>query len=191
MMKHDETHRVCPLAKAGLLDFALRRLLQNPGMVLRPYVREGMTALDLGCGPGFFTLEMARLVGSSGKVIAADLQAGMLEIVRAKIGNSDLAPRVNYHLCPTDRIGLAEKCDFVLVFYMLHEVPAPGAFLREIRALLAANGKVLLVEPKWHVTPKAFLYAVAVMEQAGFTVLERPRIRFSRAVVLQATGAEA
>jgi ubiquinone/menaquinone biosynthesis C-methylase UbiE len=190
-MKHDEAQRVCPLEKAGLLDFALRRLLQNPKKILQPYVSEGMTALDLGCGPGFFTLEMARLVGGSGKVIAADLQAGMLEIVRAKIRNSDLAPRVKFHLCPANRIGVAEKCDFVLVFYMLHEVPDPGAFLREIRALLAANGRVLLVEPKWHVTPKAFLYAVAVMEQAGFTILERPAIRFSRAVVLQAPAAQA
>lgn len=189
-MKHDETHRICPLEKAGLLDFGLRQLLQNPKKILGPYVREGMTALDLGCGPGFFTMEMARLAGSSGNVIAADLQAGMLEIVRSKIGNSDLAPRVKFHLCPANRIGLAQKCDFVLVFYMLHEVPDPGAFLREIRALLAENGKVLLVEPKWHVTPKAFLYAVAVMEQAGFTVLERPDIRFSRAVVLQATAAK-
>ena len=44
-----------------------------------------MTALDVGCGPGFFTLDMARLVGESGQVIAADLQEGMLQIVRDKI----------------------------------------------------------------------------------------------------------
>ena len=44
-----------------------------------------MTVLDVGCGPGFFTLDMARLVGPSGRVIAADLQEGMLEKLGQKI----------------------------------------------------------------------------------------------------------
>ncbi|HEX7503449.1 MAG TPA: class I SAM-dependent methyltransferase [Acidobacteriota bacterium] len=188
-MNEEKKHRVCPVAKAGMLDFALRRLVQNPGRILRPYIKEGMTALDLGCGPGFFTLEMARLVGISGRVLAADLQEGMLEKLRAKIRNTPLAGRVRFHQCLPDRIGLAEKFDFILVFYMLHEVPDQGSFLREIQALLNPAGKVLLVEPKWHVTQGEFLAAITVMEQAGFTVLEHPKILFSRAVVIGHAGA--
>lgn len=189
MMKHDKIHRVCPLEKAGLLDAALRRLLQNPQKILQPHVREGMTALDLGCGPGFFTLELARLAGSTGKVIAADLQQGMLDKLRAKIQNTALASRIQFHRCLPDRIGLAETCDFILVFYMLHEVPDQGSFLREIRSLLKAGGKVLLAEPAWHVSRGEFRDALVRMEQAGFAVLERPDIRFSRAVVLTAAKA--
>lgn len=190
-MEADKKHSVCPVERAAALDFAFRKLLQNPARILRPYIKEGMTVLDLGCGPGFFTLEMARLVGSSGNVIAADLQAGMLGIVREKMRNSDLAARVKYHHCPANRIGLPGKCDFVLVFYMLHEVPDQARFLAEIRSMLKLDGRVLLAEPRWHVTPKEFLIAVAVMEQAGFTVLERPKIRFSRAVVLGPAAAGA
>jgi len=183
-MNEEKKHRVCPVEKAGILDFGLRRLLQNPEKILRPFVREGMKALDLGCGPGFFTLEMARRVGSSGKVTAADLQEGMLEKIRAKIRGSELANRIGFHLCPPDRIGLSEKFDFILVFYMLHEVPDQGAFLREVGALLHPTGKVLLAEPAWHVGRGEFRNAMALMEQAGFVVLEQPKIRFSRAVVI-------
>jgi ubiquinone/menaquinone biosynthesis C-methylase UbiE len=184
IMDTENKHRICPVEKAGLLDFALRKLVHNPRKILGPYIKEGMKVLDLGCGPGFFTLEMARLVGSSGKVLAADLQDGMLEKLKVKIQNTGLANRVEFHQCPADRIGLSEKCDFILVFYMLHEVPDPGAFLREIKALLKPDGKVLIAEPKWHVTHDEFLATIAVMEQAGFAVLEKPKICFSRAVVI-------
>lgn len=187
-MEADKKHRVCPVEKAGVLDFAFRKLLQNPGRILRPHIKEGMTVLDLGCGPGFFTLEMARLVGSSGKVIAADLQQGMLGKLKAKIQNTHLAERIEFHQCLADRIGLAEKIDFILVFYMLHEVPDPGSFLREVRALLNPAGRVLLAEPKWHVSREEFLKAIIVMEQAGFTVLEQPKIRFSRTVLIGNAG---
>lgn len=183
-MSQDRKNRICPVEKAGILDFGLRKLLQDPGKMLRPYIEQGMTALDLGCGPGFFTLEMARLVGGSGKVIAADLQEGMLEKVKAKVQNGVLAGRVMFHQCLPDRIGLAEKCDFILVFYMLHEVPDRVSFLREIKALLKPDGRVLLAEPKWHVTGDEFLDAIVVMEQAGYAVLDRPKIRFSRAIVI-------
>nr|CBH38630.1 hypothetical protein BSM_21070 [uncultured archaeon] len=44
-----------------------------------------MTALDLGCGPGFFSVEMAIMVGEYGLVIATDLQEGLLQKLKNKI----------------------------------------------------------------------------------------------------------
>ena len=189
-MNEEKKHRVCPVEKAGMLDFTLRKWFQNPEKILRPYVQEGMTALDLGCGPGFFTLPMARLVGKTGKVIAADLQEGMLAIVRKKIQKSDLTDIVKLHLSRPEGIGLAEKCDFILIFYMLHEVPDPVKFLREIRSLLKPEGRVLIVEPKWHVTQNDFQESIGLMKQAGLDILAEPRIRFSRAVVAGLAGAQ-
>lgn len=78
-MKHYE--RVMPVENASSLDNLFRRWIQNPSRILDNRVREGMAVLELGCGSGFFTLEIARLVGRSGKVIAADLQDGMLELL--------------------------------------------------------------------------------------------------------------
>jgi len=188
-MSDDRKHRVCPVERAGVLDLNFRKLLQNPRKILEPYVKEGMQALDLGCGPGFFTLEMARLVGRSGRVTAVDLQQGMLDILRKKLAGSELAGRVKFNLSRSEGTGLAERFDFILVFYMLHEVPDQARFLAEVRSLLKPGGKVLLAEPKWHVSHEEFLAAIAVMERAGFAVLERPKIHFSRVVLIGPAGA--
>jgi len=187
-MNEEKKHRVCPVERAGVLDFNFRKLLQNPRTILPPYMQEGMTALDVGCGPGFFTVAMARLVGKTGRVVAADLQQGMLDKARKKIADAGLADVVTFHLCRPDAIGLRETYDFILVFYMLHEVPDQARFLHEVRSLLKPGGKVLIVEPKFHVTQDDFLEAIGLMKQAGLTVLAEPRIRFSRTVVAGSLG---
>lgn len=184
-METGKKHGVCPVEHAGVLDFLFRRLLQNPRRILRPYVTEGMTALDLGCGPGFFTVEIARLAGKTGKVVAADLQPGMLEKAGKKINGAGQAGTVTFHLSRADAIGLAEPFDFILVFYMLHEVPDPTKFLAEIRTLLKPGGRALLAEPNFHVSREEFATSILAMKQAGLTVESGPNILFSRTVVLR------
>jgi len=175
---------VCPVALAGALDSRIRRWLQSPRLLLGPYVREGMTALDFGCGPGFFTLELARLVGSSGRVIAVDLQPGMLERVRVRTQGTALEPRITLHQCQPNRIGLSTPVDFALAFYVLHELPDPAAFLTELRQLLTTRGQLFIVEPPFHVSKAAFEATLQVAQHAGFSLIARPRIRFNKAALL-------
>ena len=92
-MKTEKKHRVCPVEEAGMLEHPLRRLYESPKRILRPFVGEGMDVLDYGCGPGFFTLEMARRVGPAGRVTAVDLQQGMLDKAREKLERAGLAER--------------------------------------------------------------------------------------------------
>ncbi|MBW2739492.1 MAG: class I SAM-dependent methyltransferase, partial [Deltaproteobacteria bacterium] len=113
---------VCPVEIAGHLDSGIRRWLQNPEKILRPYIEEGMTVLDMGCGPGFFSIDMAQMVGKSGRVIAADLQEGMLQKVRDKIKGTEFEKRITLHQCEKNKIGVSEYVDFVLLFYMVHEI---------------------------------------------------------------------
>ena len=174
---------VCPVSFAGALDGRIRRWLQSPHRLLEPYVREGMTALDFGCGPGFFTLELARLVGSSGRVIAGDLQPGMLERTRAKAQGTALEPRITLHQCQANAIGLSTPVDFALAFYVLHELPEPAVFLTEMRGLLAARGRLFIVEPPFHVSRAAFEATLRVAHQAGLRLVARPRIRFNKAAL--------
>ncbi len=68
-------HGVCPWYLGYLLASPLRRLLENPERMLRPYVRPGMTVLEPGSGMGFFSLPLARLVGAEGRVVCVDLAA--------------------------------------------------------------------------------------------------------------------
>ena len=115
-------NRVCPAELAGTLDNRFRRWFQDPEKILKPFVNEGMVALDLGCGPGFFSVVMAQMVGIKGKVIASDLQKGMLEKLREKIHGRELEQRITLHKCEEEKIGLKEQVNFILAFYMVHEV---------------------------------------------------------------------
>lgn len=182
-MQAPETIRVCPVENAGALDHNFRRTLQNPEKILTPYIKAGMTTLDIGCGPGYFTLPLSRLVGNEGKVIAADLQQGMLDIIKQKITTGNGYENIQLQLCQKDSIAVNQKVDFALCFYMVHEVPNRMNLLKEIAAILNHGGKLLIVEPKFHVNKKAFRELLTEIEEAGFTTSEQPRVFFSRAVV--------
>ena len=148
-------NRVCPVGLTWVLDNFFRRWIHNPRKIFNGLVKEGMTVLDVGCGPGLFSVAMAEMVGKSGKVIAADLQDGMLEKVKSKLNESNKSI-IKLHKCGEDKIGVTEKVDFVLVFYVLHEVPSQEGFLREIKTILKPGGRVLIIEPNFHVGKKAF-----------------------------------
>jgi ubiquinone/menaquinone biosynthesis C-methylase UbiE len=180
--------RPCPVEKAGKLDSRWRRWLQHPRKMLRPHVSEGMTVLDLGCGPGFFTIDLARLVGPGGRVIAADVQQGMLAKLATKIEGSPLAQRIALHRCEKNRIGVDEALDFVLTFYVVHEVPDQTAFFSELASLIKPDGRILVVEPPIHVSKEAFAKTIAVAQTAGLAVTQRPKIFLSKAVILSKTA---
>jgi SAM-dependent methyltransferase len=84
-------------------------------------------------------------------------------------------------------LGLEEKFDFVLAFYMVHEIPDKKLFFQEIRTLLKPGGKILIVEPKFHVNKKAFNRMVEIIEESGLkTDQNTPRIIFSRSLLAEA-----
>jgi len=180
-----ESGRVCPVEGACALDNRFRAFFQNPRRILLPYVSEGMSVLDAGCGPGFFSVEMARLVGPSGRVYACDLQEGMLARVRGKVEGTALASRIVLHKCSPSRIGLSEPVDFALAFYMLHELPDQRAFFLEVFSLLRPDGRLLVVEPPFHVSKASFSASIGLALDAGFVSLECPGVAFSRTALFR------
>ena len=178
-MKH-----ICPVGLAGGLDNSLRKLVQNPQKILKPYIKEGMTILDVGCGPGFFSMEMAKMLNGSGKVIAADVQEGMLNKVKKKIKGTALEQIIELHKSDFESIGIAEKVDFVLAFWMAHEVRNQKAFFEELTSILKPNGLIFIAEPKLHVSKKSFRTMVEMLKEIGFTIVENPKVFFSRAITL-------
>ena len=181
----DRSNRICPVEAAGSLDNRFRKWIQPPQKILKPYVREGMTVLDIGCGPGFFTIELARMVGNSGRVIACDVQEGMLEKVRKKIRGTELEKRITLVLSSQNKIGTTELADLILTFWVVHEAPDQRSFLKEIFTLIKPNGRFLLVEPTFHVTKRAFSKTIDIAQEIGFRQTETPKIIFSRAAVLE------
>lgn len=181
----ERKNRVCPVEIADSLDNKFRRLIQNPRKMLKPYIEAGMTILDLGCGPGFFSIDMAKMTGSSGHVIAADLQDGMLRKVEAKIKGTQLEERITLHKCEADKIGVTEEVDFVLLIYMVHEVPDIDELFSEIAAILKPQGQVLLVEPPFHVSKTEFEDTLNKARDAGLKAVKRPKMFLNKAAVLK------
>ena len=181
----ERNHRVCPVERAGSLDNRFRKWLQNPQKILSPYIKKGMTVLDIGFGPGFFSIDMAHLVGESGRVIALDLQEGMLQKLQEKIQGTELEKRFTLQKCEKDRIGISEDVDFILVFYMFHEVTNQDDFLKEIGSILKPNGQVLIVEPPFHVSKSAFKEMIRKAQKTGLVLIENPKVFLSKAVVLK------
>lgn len=175
---------VCPWWLAYTFDNPLRRLLHPPEEVLGAWVRPGMTALDVGCGIGHFSLGLARLVGPTGRVIAADLQERVLAAVRRRARRAGLADRIETHRCDAVSCGVRGPVDFALAFWMLHETPSAEGLCRELGGILAAGGRLLVAEPAFHVSGAAFAKELAAAARAGLRVLERPRVRASRAALL-------
>ncbi|MEA3294918.1 MAG: methyltransferase domain-containing protein [Euryarchaeota archaeon] len=181
---NEKNKHVCPVENAKGLDNIFRKLVQNPKKILKDYVKEGMTVLDVGCGPGFFSVEMADMVGESGSVIAADLQQGMLEKVEKKIKGTYIENRIELHKCEKDRIGITTKVDHILAFYMVHEVPDMDKFLAEMYSILKPGGSFFIIEPAFHVSKKAFEETVNRACAIGFKEIKRPGMILSKAVVL-------
>lgn len=181
----DRKKRVCPVEIAGSLDNRVRRWVQNPQKLLSPYIEEGMTVLDVGCGPGFFSIDIAQMVGNSGRVIAADLQEGMLQKIRDKIKGTELEHTISLHKCEENKIGVSEHVDFILLFYMVHEVPSVEVFFSEIESILKPEGRVFIVEPPFHVSQSAFENTVNKAKGTGLSVVERPKLLLNKAVILK------
>lgn len=182
---NDTKHRVCPVKRAGSLDNRIRRWLQSPLKILRPYIKEGMVVLDVGCGPGFFSVDIAGMVGVSGRVIACDLQDGMLQILKEKIDGTEIKERITVHKCESGRLGVSECVDFVLAFYVVHEIPNQDNFFNEIQSILRPNDQILIVEPPFHTSKKEFDETIRKVLNIGFVAVDRPRIFLNKAVVLK------
>ena len=189
MIKHlnfifNKNH-VCPWWLAYSFDNPIRKLFHKPHQMLAPYVREGMTVMDVGCGMGFFSIGMAALVGDSGSVIAVDLQSKMLDVTKKRARRAGFENRIITHLCRPDAIGVKDTVDFILTFWMVHEVPNKTEFFKQLNSSLDSKGKLLIAEPKMHVSATYFQEILKTAHTVGLTLSEQPAIRFSHSALLR------
>jgi ubiquinone/menaquinone biosynthesis C-methylase UbiE len=180
----NEKKHVCPWWLCFTFDNPLRRLIHDPEAILSPYVRPGDRVIDVGAGMGYFSLPLARLAGGAGQVTAIDLQPQMLSALVKRAGRSGIAKRITTHLATPDSLGRLAPADFILAFWMVHEVPDQPAFFTEILQMLKPTGRFLLVEPKLHVSGKNFQQTLETAREAGFSLQESPKIRWSHSALL-------
>ena len=176
---------ICPWWFAYTFDNPLRSFFHNPEKMLGPYVTTGMTVLDVGCGMGFFSIGLARLVGDMGCVIAADVQSKMLDVMQKRSDRVGVSGIIRPHKCEPDNLGVETPVDFVLAFWMVHEVPDAKLFFHQIRTCLKPDGRILIAEPRFHVSSERFQECMALAQASGLSLYETPSIKFSRSAVLK------
>jgi ubiquinone/menaquinone biosynthesis C-methylase UbiE len=120
---------------------------------VRPYIdrrvttfgiREGMTVVDYGCGPGRYTFPFARAVGGIGKVYAVDIEPLAVEDVRARaeregMRNVEVALVTGYQT-----VLPAHIADMVLAIDMFFLIRDPEPFLRELKRLCKADSTLVI-----------------------------------------------
>jgi ubiquinone/menaquinone biosynthesis C-methylase UbiE len=155
--------------------------------VLSPYVRQGMTVLEPGPGMGFFTLELARLVGPNGRVLAVDIQPRMLASLRRRAARAGLAERVDIRVVSPGTLGLADlagSVDFTTAIAVVHELPNVERFFTEVAEVSKPHAGLLIAEPTGHVTAADFEAQLQTATRTGFVLEARPSIRRSHAAFL-------
>ncbi len=180
--------RVCPWWLGYFLASPLRRWFDDPSKLLKPYVRPGMTVLEPGPGMGFFTLELARLAGPHGRVVALDVQPRMISGLKRRVERAGLADRVETRVVSQVTLGLKDltgAVDFTLAYAVVHELPDESIFFEEVAKASKSGASLLLVEPAGHVKADEFEAEIVLASQAGLSVVDRPAVRRSRAAVLR------
>jgi ubiquinone/menaquinone biosynthesis C-methylase UbiE len=183
--------RVCPFWLGYLLINPLRRLLENPDRMLGPFVRDGMIVLEPGCGMGYFTLPLARMVGPKGRVVAVEIQPKMLSVVGRRARKAGLSDRIELRHIEAEGLGIEDlsgKVDLAVALHVVHEVPDQAYFFTEVWKALKPGSRLLVVEPKGHVSLDQFKQTIAASEKIGFRPESMPNEMGGRRALLTKPG---
>ena len=156
---------------ASLLDVDKRFGDAGPGELLAG-VAPGETVVDYGCGPGYFTLAAARLVGPHGRVYAVDLEPRMVQLVRRRAAAAGL-PNVAAVASDGARADLADGiADCVICVQIMHYANGRDrqvAVARDLHRLLKHDGRVLVAQwkPKRRASGLAYDDLCGILGEAG------------------------
>jgi ubiquinone/menaquinone biosynthesis C-methylase UbiE len=175
------------------LEAADRAEWQKPDEVVAALgLRAGGVACDVGAGPGYFALRMARAVGPTGRVHAIDAEPRMIELLRERAAAAGVT-NVHPHLAAGGIPAVPEPVDVVLVVNTFHHFADGPGTLRALAARLRPGGRLVNVDfhagelpvgppPDHKVSREAFLAAAA---EAGLaTVEERTFLPYQYLVAL-------
>jgi ubiquinone/menaquinone biosynthesis C-methylase UbiE len=176
----------CPWWFTWTFDNPLRRLLHDPGKLLESYVVPGSRVADVGCGMGYFTVALAELVGPAGEVQAVDMQPQQLRVAEKRCRRAGVADRVRFVEATAASLRLGGPVDFVLAFWMVHEVADRGGFFRQLRAVTDPGARALVTEPMFHVSREEVEAELELAKAHGFDGAMRDgAVRFSWAFELE------
>lgn len=120
---------------------------ENPEEMLEQLqIKPNMTVCDMGCGDGYYTVELARRVGPTGRVLAVDIQPEMLQELSRRCERLDLKNVDMILGLPHDPKLPEGKVDLILMVDVYHEFSNPVEMLEAMRRSLKPDGRIALVE---------------------------------------------
>ena len=132
---------------AAWLDRPEREAEEAPSKAIAALkVPTGATVADVGAGSGYYTVRLAQVVGPQGRVVATDLQPGMLDLIRAKLARDSLTNVTLVQGRADDPLLPAAAFDLILMVDVYHELAAPQVFVRKLKEALKPNGRLVLIE---------------------------------------------
>ncbi len=141
-MPHSEK-RFDPQRQHRLLN-AERQAYWNPAQFLTRFnLRSGQIVLDVGAGPGFWTLPLAEMVGATGQVWAIDVSQELLDTLAARNPPS----QVHFKRSELPTIDLPSAfADFAWLAFVFHEVEPPEQLARELKRVLRPGARVAVLD---------------------------------------------
>jgi len=126
------------------------------GFFVNPYkllnsagLKPGQKVLEIGCGPGFFTIPAAKIVGEKGSVYALDINPVAIKTVRRKIKEKGLK-NVKVILADASETGLPEESvDVAFLFGVIHALDDVDAVMQETHRVLKVKGVLSIQKPWW------------------------------------------
>jgi ubiquinone/menaquinone biosynthesis C-methylase UbiE len=155
--------------KINIWFYKLTDFIWNPQRHLKKIpLKEEMTVVDYGCGPGRYALLIAKLVGSKGKVFAVDIQPLALKTVKEKAARQGLT-NIETILVDSYNTGIkGSSIDLILLVDTLHLINDCHALFREIHRLLKQDS--ILYMDSGHLKMSK---AREIVESTGFfTIVE-------------------
>ncbi len=169
-MKHGSAP--CPASLSWLVDLPLRRRYMRP-VLDRVGGRPGETVLELGPGPGAFTVDAARRLEPDGKLIAVDIQPEMIAQVEERVRQAGLT-NVETHVASAYDLPIEDSSvDRAFLVTVLPEVPDPVQGLREVYRVLKPGGVFSTTEEFLDPDYPRRATTLAWAEAAGFELAER------------------
>ena len=162
----------CPSSLSWIVDLPIRRYYMQP-VLDRVGMQPGETILELGPGPGAFTVDAAKLLGPDGKLIAVDIQPEMIEQVNRRVAQAGLT---NVETRVASAYGLPIEdgsIDRVFMVTVLPEIPDPVRGLQEVRRVLKAGGLFSTTEEYLDPDYPRRVTTIKWAEAAGFELVER------------------
>jgi ubiquinone/menaquinone biosynthesis C-methylase UbiE len=135
----------CPSSLAWLVNNPIRRRYMHP-LLDRVGIQAGEHVLELGPGPGAFTIDAVRRVGPEGRIIAVDIQPAMIAQVDRRVREAGLS-NVETHVASAYNLPLDDaSADRAFLVTVLPEIPDQGRALAELRRVLRPGGVLSITE---------------------------------------------